>query len=367
MRLAYIANPNSIHTQRWVGYFAEQGHEVHLISDQMPRQPLPSGIILHTLSVPVRVRGLRLLMLGRTVRRLLREIRPDLVHAHTVSPGGWLGALAGIHPLLVTAWGSDLLLTPRRSWIYSLRTRWVLRQADYVTCVSQDLAQVARSLGADPAHLEVAPWGVDTEIFRPGPADATLREQLGLGAGPVVLSLRAVRSLYHPLDVAQAIPQIVQQVPEAQFVIRTHACDAELLDQFQAIVHGHGVAASVHYAGSQPNDAAIADLNRLADVAVSVPESDGTPVSVLEALACGAALVVSDLPSLREWVQDDQQALLVPIGDIPAISAAIVRLLSDAPLRRKLSGNGSRLILERADSRVWMRHHAEIYQRLIGH
>jgi glycosyltransferase involved in cell wall biosynthesis len=371
VRLAYIANPNSIHTQRWVAYFAEQGHEVHLISEQKPVQPLPSGIISHALSVParvsrVRVPGLRLWMLGREARRLLRQIRPDVVHAHTVSPSGWFGALAGIHPLLVTAWGSDLLLTPRRSWIYSLLARWVLRQADYVTCVSQDLAQVARSLGADPVRLEVAPWGVDTEIFRPGPADPTLREQLGLGPGPVVLSLRVVRPLYHPLDIAQAIPQIVEQVPEVQFVIRTHACDPELLAQFQAIVHRHGVAASVHYAGSQPNDSAIADLSRLADVAVSVPASDGAPLSVLEALACGAALVVSDLPSLREWVQDGQQALLVPVGDVVAISSAIVRLLTDEPLRQKLSGNGSRLVRERADSRVWMHHHTEIYRRLIG-
>jgi glycosyltransferase involved in cell wall biosynthesis len=171
--------------------------------------------------------------------------------------------------------------------------------------------------------------------------------------------------VYNPLDIAHAIPLVLDQVPEAQFVIRTYAYDTGLLARFQSIIEEHRAAHAVHYVGPLPGDRAIADLYRLADVAVSVPSSDGTPISVLEALACGLPVVLSDVPSLREWVQHGREGLFAPAGDVQAISANVVRLLTDDALRQTLSENGTRLVRERADREFWMRHSEEIYQRLI--
>jgi glycosyltransferase involved in cell wall biosynthesis len=117
--------------------------------------------------------------------------------------------------------------------------------------------------------------------------------------------------------------------------------------------------------GRQSEDWEIAALNRLADVGISVPASDGTPMSVLEALACGVAMIVSDLPSLHEWVEHQRNALFVPVGDVGALSNAIIRLLDDEALRKSLSEQGVRVARERADRKVWMRHYEAIYHRLI--
>jgi glycosyltransferase involved in cell wall biosynthesis len=234
-----------------------------------------------------------------------------------------------------------------------------------VTCVSEELAHAARSLGADGERLEVAPWGVDTRVFHPGPQSDALRQELGLGAGPVILSIRAMRPVYNPLDLAQAIPRVLERVPGARFVVRSHSYDADLLARFQAILGEHGVRKSVCFVGDLPDDGAIAELYRLADVAVSVPSSDGTPQSVLEAMACGVPLVLSDVPSLHEWVRDGQEGLFAPVGDVEAICTAIVRLLTDEVLRRQLQANGLALIRQRADSRVWMAHAEQMYEQLI--
>jgi len=363
VRVCYVANPHSIHVQRWVRYFTTRGHEVHLINARAaPALPLP-GVTLHQ-ARPYPIPRLRNLALGWATRRLVRQIRPDLLHAHQISPDGWLAAMAGFHPLLMTAWGSDLFLGPQVGWRFRLLIRWALRTADYVTCVSESLAQVAHALGADRARLEVAPWGVDTSTFSPRGDGAALHPQPGLGPGPVVLWVRAIRPVYNPLDFAQAMPRVLEQVPDAQFLVRTYSYDPNLLAQFQTIVQESGVSGSVRYVGDLPDDEAIAALYRKADVAVSVPSSDGAPVSVLEAMACGAVPVLSDLPSLREWVQDGREALLVPTGDVAAIAAAIARLLADEPLRREMSANAVKLVQQRGDSRVWMAHAEEIYRQL---
>jgi glycosyltransferase involved in cell wall biosynthesis len=370
LRLCYVANPYSIHTRRWLRYFTGRGHEIYLISvsptrGSIPPDTIPPSVTFYDLMAQFNVRKLRYLAWGLAARRIVHRIQPDVLHVHQVAGGGWVGAVAGYHPFIVTAWGSDLLLGPRRSWIQRQLARWVLRRADYVTCVSQSLAQAARSLGVDPSHLEVAPWGVDTDIFHPAPNKEALRARLGLGSGPIVLSIRAIQDVYNPLDMARAIPRVLDQVPGTHFIIRTYNCDQNLLTQFKDIVREHQVAEAVQYIGDLPKEQAIADLYRVADVAVSVPGSDGTPSSVLEALACGAVPVLSDVPSLHEWVRHEQEGLFVPIGDVAAISIAIVRLLTDKALQNRLCTNASLLIRQRADSKVWMYHSEEMYRRLI--
>jgi glycosyltransferase involved in cell wall biosynthesis len=267
---------------------------------------------------------------------------------------------------MVTAWGSDLLVGPTRSLSQRQLARWVLRRADYVTCVSNDLAQAALALGADPERLEVAHWGIDTTVFQPGAPSASLRKKLGLGPGPVVLSIRPVLEKYNPLDVALAIPRVVEKVPSAQFIIRTYAAEPALLSEFRKIVQNASAEESVHYLGDLPDDQAIADLYRLSDIAISVPPSDGTPLSVLEAMASGVVLVLSDLPSLRDWVTDGVEGVLVPVGDPESISSATSRLLTDHELRKRMAESSISLIRKRADRKIWMRRSEEIYLRLMG-
>jgi glycosyltransferase involved in cell wall biosynthesis len=363
MRLCFIANL-SIHTQRLVRFFVQEGDQVHVIGFRAPQVPLPAGATLHDLTALADVRKLRWPVWVRAVRRIVRDLRPDVLHAHQIASAGWLGAAAGYHPFVATAWGSDLMVGARRSRMQRQLARWVLARADYVTCVSHDLAGVALSLGADPLRLEVAPWGVDLAVFHPAADRAALREGLGLGPGPVVLSARSVKAVYRPLDLAHAIPHVLRALPSARFLVRTHNSDPALLAQFQATVRQAGAEQAVRYIGDL-EESAVADLYRAADVVVSVPASDGTPSSVLEAMACGAVPVVSDVPSLHEWVEHGREALFVPVGDTDGIARSILSLLSDGALRSQMAGSGVDLVRRRADSRVWMRRNAAIYRLLV--
>jgi glycosyltransferase involved in cell wall biosynthesis len=225
-----------------------------------------------------------------------------------------------------------------------------------VTCVSSQLVEAARTLGVAAERVELTPWGVDAALFHPG---AALQDR-----PPIVLSIRGLKPIYNPLVIARAIPAVLAQRPDARFVIRTYSVDAELLAGVNEVVAQGGAASAVEYVGDLPDDHAIAGLYRQAAVVVSVPSSDGTPQSVLEAMACGAAPVVSDLPSLHDWVQHERTGLVVPAGDADALAGAILRLLDDNALRASIQAAAIRVVQQRANSRLWMQRYEQIYQQL---
>ncbi len=132
--------------------------------------------------------------------------------------------------------------------------------------------------------------------------------------------------------------------------------------QLRDTVDDMRVAESVYFIGELATELEIAAYYRAADVAVSIPTSDGTPKSVQEALACGAVPVLSDLPSLHEWVQHEQEVLFVPAGGGEHLSNAITRLLTDNPLRQTLRVNGAKLVRQRFNSGICMRRNEEMYK-----
>jgi glycosyltransferase involved in cell wall biosynthesis len=107
------------------------------------------------------------------------------------------------------------------------------------------------------------------------------------------------------------------------------------------------------------------DFYRLADVVVSVPESDAGPVTLVEALAAGRPIVCSDLPPVREWLAEIDPAALVPVGDSVATAAAIRTVLARGTQQRSdVAERGRAAVLERADQRRTMAEFEMLYRQL---
>ena len=364
MKICIIGNPNSIHVHRWVKYFISKQDIIHWIGEHTLGTAIPQGVIFHDLTRATNVRKLRYLIWALQTRRLLLEIKPDILHAHSVVSAGWLGAATGYHPFLITAHGSDLLLLDQHSWFFQKLTKWTLLKADYVTCVSENLAVKAKVLGAKPERVEVVPLGVHLNTFRPSLNPQIIRQRLGLGAEPIVLSIRAMNPIYNLLDIAQAIPLVLEQVPQIRFLIFAYNIDHDYHSRFTEYLTDEIKSGSVRLVQNLPNDQAIAEYYHACNVAISVPSSDGTPVSVLEAMACGAAVIASDLPSLHDWISPEQDGLVVPVGDIQAITNAIIRLVRDAPLRNRMGTKAAVRIQKQGDNQFWMQRIMRIYDAL---
>jgi glycosyltransferase involved in cell wall biosynthesis len=269
----------------------------------------------------------------RWIRRLRRELSPDVVQAHWLCGFAAFAALARATPLAAVAWGSDVLRAGR---VKTLANRIALRGARVAMADSYALLDRLVELGARREETMLVNWGVDLDAF--APANGTrfaLRERLGLGPGPVVLSPRSLTPNYNPHTVLAAFALVAEEIPDAQLVLKHMGLEPPLEIP-------HPAAGRVHVVGHVPHGR-MADYYRVADVCVSIASSDSSPRSVWEAMACGCPVVVSDLPWVREQIEPDGDALVVPI-DAQAVAGGVRRILDGGETAGRLAARGRALV-----------------------
>lgn len=360
MRLCFIGPAESTHTQRWLQAFVARGHQVHLVALPGERADL-EGVTLHPLpDGPAKLRFARW-TLG--LRRILAQIRPDVLHAHYLTRYGWLAGASGFRPLVVSAWGTDAYIDPERSRLARRATGWLLRRADHVIADAEDLRQRLVALGAPPSHLSVIQWGVDTQQFRPDLDTDALRARLNLGPGPIILSTRGLLPNYNQDIILRALPAVLEAAPQARLVIKYNTYDPAYRAALQTLATALGLGAAVRFVTAAAyNEMAV--YYALADVFVSVASSDSTPVSLLEAMACGAIPVMGDLPAIREWVTPGQNGFLAPPRDSTALARTLIQALSPGSWRAQATAANRRLIEARADHQQEMARVEQLYVSL---
>jgi len=368
LRLCFIASGVSIHTKRWVNYFARRGHEVHLISSSFAEgyEGFDSSVQIHPL---IRLLPQIWMLSGYPsgilwlfqVRRLAKEIEPDIMHAHYIGVPAYLGIASGCHPLILSAWGSDILIAPENSLIYRFLTKQALKRADSIICVSPTLKEEVIKLGAAPEKVEVIPMGVETQKFRPALRSNTLLRELGIADSPVVISTRNLRPIYDVETLIRAIPLVLQQIPEARFIV---AGEGEQRAYLENMAQTLGIAYSIRFVGWIAHHE-LPKYLASADVYVSTSLSDSLGLSTLEARASGLPAVVGDLPATREWIVDGEDGFIVPLRDKQALAEGIIRLLEDEGLRKKFGEAGRAIVIEKAEHEEQMARVERIYEELI--
>lgn len=351
LRLAFLGDVGSPHLHRWLNAFVARGHAVALlepIGAGAPADALPGVERLPFRSLTGRASLLGAWAARRDLRRILGEWRPDVLHAHYARSPAWHAWLSGWRPYVVTVWGSEVLRAGAARRSGRIATRLALRDAAIVTAGTRRLAAAALALGARPDRLREAQFGIDTQRFRPGPPREGLREELGLGAGRSIVSSRIVAPLYRHDVVIGALAELPEDVVVLSTAMRADPAERARLE---ALARDRGVAGRWRIL-PEMDAGGMAELYRLAEVVVSVPESDAMPQSVMEAMATGTPAVVSDLPDVRDWLGDLAPGLIVPVGDAPATAAALrAALAQPAAERRALGERLRRRIVERADAR----------------
>jgi L-malate glycosyltransferase len=341
LRLAFIGNPANLLLQRWVGFFARRGHVVFVLDgfgapaapDLDPRITL----IRYDARGPLRLPFVQAVHARREVRRIVRRIRPDVLHGHAVRPHGWQAGLAGFHPYVITAWGSDLLLRTE-NWRGRFWHRRTLSRADLVTTVSPYMREAAVRAGARPETVVDVQFGVDSRRFSPGQVPAKTLRRLGLDDRPFVFSPRAARPIYNHETITAAFAELGA---DYQLVMTGRNADHDYLEGLLSAVTKRGVADRVRVIDDIPDDDMLA-LYRAAGVVVSAPRSDSFPISLLEAMACGTPIVAGDLPAVRGALADLVPDGLVPTFDATAIAAAMRRVLELPPGDRQALGRALR-------------------------
>jgi len=298
-------------------------------------------------------------------RRRIREFAPDLVHGMRLTFEGALAAMSTPQgtPLLVSVWGNEFTLHARSGAPVRKIIRRTLERADGLLADCRRDTRLARDeWGFEGSTLAVLPGGGGIDVGRFHPAAPNREKLRALGIpddADVLINPRGVRSYVCNEAFYRAIPAVLAERPNL-WVLAAGTADSPQ-------VHGWTRSLGIEQRVVRlpvVAQAEMADLFRLARITVSPSLHDGTPNSLLEAMACGCFPVAGDIESVREWIADGENGLLCDPQEPSQIAAAILRALGDEELRAEARARNLRLVYERAERTSVMAEVTDLYDEL---
>jgi len=288
--------------------------------------------------------------------QLLRQGGFDAIECWQPLPLGltaWLLKCIYHLPVIIWSHGSDLLRVQRLPGGRAV-LRWTLSQADWLIANSKATQVQMERLGQDPARIRVIHPPVEYERFHPEVDPTPIRVRHAVGDAPIILTVARLVEKKGIDSVLRALPSVLHAVPEVRYLI---IGDGPLRLQLQALAKELGVAKHVLFVGAvEHNDPDLPRYYSACDVYVmpsrplpSHGEVESFGMVYLEAGACGKPVVAGRGGGVEEAVEDGVTGLLVDPLDVNEIANAIVRVLEDEELARRLGENGRKRAMRQPD------------------
>ncbi len=345
-KILFLADANSIHSQKWIRASVENGFQVSLFSLSTPSQPEWFKELRVNVYTPGLSRDLisgtemskwRYFRYVKMIREALKELRPDILHAHYASSYGVLGRLCKYHPFILSVWGSDILEFPKRSFFHKYLFRRTVLKADILMATSRLMKDELQSYTQKKVLL--TPFGVDIEKFRPSEKEKT-------GTEVRIGTVKALEEVYGIDILIRAFALALKKAPGTLKLEIVGEGSRE--QEYRSLVNKEGIADSVTFLG-RLSSAAVQEKLRSFDVFVAVSRRESFGVAVLEASASALPVIVSNIGGLSEVVSENETALVVPSEDPSSLSEAILKLANDPSLRKRLGDAGRSFVVRNFD------------------
>ena len=394
MKILYVVDGRSPIAINWIDYFIEAGHEVHLVStfDVIPDLNLKSfefvpvafsqlkrksnsagdddpqsGIFWNSSLVNLRTSVRRILSpltistASNQLKRIIKKVDPDLVHAMRIPFEGMLTSKAledlNAPPLVISVWGNDFTLHAGSTPWMAKYTRSTLKgTAGLHTDCQRDL-DLALQWGytkGKPSIVAPGNGGVQTDLFFPPDSESHIRENF-------VINPRGFRSYIRNDTFFKSIPEVLEHHPQTRFLCPAMAGEDQALRWINDLGIDHAVELLPKVSRME-----MAGLFRKAAIAVSPSTHDGTPNTLLEAMACGCFPIAGDLESLREWIDPGVNGFLIDPADPSDLGTSIIHALEQPELRAGALNYNRELINARAEYNSSMERALNFYQILLN-
>lgn len=336
------------------------------------------GSMLELGRLPEGLRVLRVAALGRAVSPLddlralaalvaiARRFKPHVVHTH-LAKAGFVGRLAarvaGARVVVHTYHGSVFqgYFGRRESRLYVAIERWLARLSTRLVAITPSGRRELVTLGiARDEKIALIPLGLDLAPLRAGPERADAREALGLPASAPVVGI--VARLVPIKDVGtflRAVAQVANTHPDLVALIAGDGAERTALEALAASL---GIADRCRFLGFRAD---VARLYAALDVLALTSLNEGSPVSVIEAMAAGCAVVATAVGGVPDVVRAEETGLLVPARDPEAVAGAMVRLLDAPELRARLGREAAEAVYPRYDVARLVTDVEDLYLRLL--
>lgn len=350
LNVLYLSRGYTTHDRRFLGSFAKAGWRpthLPLIDERLDTRPLPEGVKQLNwddtkwpdTAADFHSRAVHL-------KSVLEEVKPDVVIAGPIQQGSYIAALAGAHPLVTVSWGTDVLVDANKSPEAERVTRMALGKSALVFGDCRAVREAVKSHGGpDDDRIVTFPWGIDLDRYRPGPSALTARTELGWDAAEVFISTRTWEPVYAIDVLVDAFAELLRKRPSARLVLLG---DGSLAPQINARIDKLGIRDFIHAPGRVPQSD-LPDWFRMADAYVSSALSDGTSISLLEAMATGLPVVVSESFGNLEWVEQGGNGALAQPGNASSLSDAMNFVMEDRSRAAKMSSTNIEVARSKAN------------------
>ena len=314
MKICYLAASESIHTKRWCEHFLSKNHNVYLIS--FKKECDISGVKFYFVdagNLSVKGGNWNVLLKANEIKSIVRKIKPDIVHSHYATSYGIVGALVNYHPYVITALGSDILISPNNSIIYRKLLKFAFKRADWITVMANHMKLAMLNIGNFDLKTEVVPFGIDTNLFNANNRKVNENHF-------VITSTRNFEDVYNIPHLLNALSKIKSQIPNLRLNLIGGGSKREFIEK---LVKELGLTNFTKFYGKIPQSEMVKILNK-SHVFVSVSLSDGNNISLNEAMACGIFPIVTDIAANTQWITHQENGFLVAINDVVQLADLIL-------------------------------------------
>ena len=416
MKILFVADGRSPIAHNWIKYWTRENHEVSLVSTYPTQIELPLTRLdilpvafsraksstsaatgkkksllwgATTLKLRLALRHwfapLTLPQAAARLNEIITEVQPDLVHALRIPYEGMLAGLAksraeSFPTLLISVWGNDFTLHATSTPLMGHYTRLALRNADALHADCERDIHLAEAWGFDssrPSIVLPGAGGIDMTIFYPfrntslrgsSTAEAisttvweTASQKDARSDVPIIINPRGFRGYIRNDTFFKAIPLVLNERPDAKFICPAMAGESQAEVWLRELDIQNSVNLTPPLAQQQ-----LADTFRSAQILVSPSTHDGTPNSVIEGMACGCFPICGNLDSLREWIKDGENGLLIDPANPRELADAILRALNDESLRQQALVKNQTIITSRAEYEHCMAKAETFYQKIVA-
>lgn len=352
MKKLVIIGSNSIHCKRYIaGVLAFKRFDVSIITNQAMNE----FVSIQQIVVNFALTNLKTV---KQIRRELAIINPDIVHIHQANSYAWhsLRAIAKLKlrpKVILTTWGSDVLVLPERSRLMRKMVEYNLCNSDIITADSLFMsAKISHLLDVVSRPIYTLNFGIQ---HLPAKVDLVQNKQ------KIILSNRLHKPLYQINKIISAFAYLVNyQLIDDDYRLLV-AASGEETPHLQELATTLGIASRVEFTGMLAYEQLV-EYYRCAQVFVSVPQSDGTASSLLEAMAYGCIPVLSNLPANLEWVLDQINGFIAPnLNQLQQQILAAINLSTNIEAYRSLYDFNYQCIERKASAKVNMARFIELY------
>jgi len=352
--------------QRWAKWFADRGHEVHLISSNYEDI---EGIKIHLIGKKKEGSVTNFIRKMFQTRKLVWKIKPDILHAHYVFGYGTFAAFANYHPFVVSPWGSDIAVDPDKSLFHKLAISYTFKKADAVSAGDEVIKNRLIELKCNkdkivPLRLAT----VNTNKFHPSKKSIQLRRSICKDNEFLVLYARQLKSNYKPEIFIQAIPFVLKKMSNVRFIILGNG---KMKCQLKELAQKLNVEDKIVWGGKIPHSKMpeyLASADIYVDTFVNtsnnevIDKGNGIGVLTLEAMSCATPQILPDRIEVTSG--ELYQGLIYRPLDYQDLADKIIELLQDEKLREQIGSRSRASAIKIVDENVIMRKWEKFYDRL---